>query len=123
MLRNCDVCGQVDDHPRHVFVGSPDQFPVNQEQVAAVLAMDELSAQDRAQVIVQITDTTLQQRHMDCCHSRGCPDGSCDRIIAETLPKGYVKGDKLRKHLTSGAVDHIGEEINAENAKSAEGEN
>lgn len=111
MLRNCDVCGQVDDHPRHVFVGSPDTFPVNQGHIKAVFDMD-LSNEDKAAVVAQVTDTSVQQRHLDCCAQTGCPDGSCDKIISETLPKGYVKGDKLRKHLTSGAVDHVGDELN-----------
>lgn len=110
-LRGCDVCHQVDDHPRHTFFGPPEHFPVNNEYAEAILAMPDLEAADKNRIYRDALNTQTQERHMDCCKSVGCPDGSCDRVIA-TLSKGYVKGNALVKHLTSGKVDHIGEEIN-----------
>lgn len=105
-LRVCDVCGGVDDHPRHVFVGTPDEFPLNQELADSVLDL-ELPSADRGRIYREVLDTTVQQRHMDCCAGAGCPDSSCNQII-NIMPKGYVKGDKLVAFLTSGKVDHIG---------------
>ena len=78
-LRICDVCGQVDDHPRHLVMYAPDTVPVNQEHLASVIAMDGVSAEDKASIIADIIDTTTQYRHMDCCRSLGCvPEGAED---------------------------------------------
>jgi hypothetical protein len=95
-LRVCDVCGQVDDHPRHVFVGSPDEYPVNDEMAEAILAMD-LSPEDKNRIYKEVQDTTVQQRHMDCCRDAGCPDGSCQQV---TKGAEKLKGSKLVAHLT-----------------------
>ena len=70
-IRPCDLCGQEDDHPRHmvaVAVGEDAEF----EQI----------------------------RHLDCCASAGCPDGSCERLLA-----GYsgTSGADLLHHLMEGA--------------------
>lgn len=53
-LRACDVCGQVDAGPRHITAA------VSGENLAP--------------------DTC---RHFRCCARAGCPDGSCDVIMAE----------------------------------------
>lgn len=36
-------------------------------------------------------------KHLDCCASVGCPDGSCPILLADADGK---TGDALRKHLT-----------------------
>ena len=77
-MRICDVCGQVDDHPRHIVAFPPDTLPVNQAQLAAVLDMDWLTSEERAKIVADIVDTSTQLRHMDCCTTVGCPDGTCD---------------------------------------------
>lgn len=60
--RDCDVCHQVDDHPRHsTYEGA--------------------------------------MRHMDCCAAAGCPDGSCDSILAQA---GDARGADLISFLTGG---------------------
>lgn len=104
-FRICDVCGQVDDHPRHEFLSAPGEFPVNEEHLAAVIGRDDLSPERRASVAREVVNTGLQQRHMDCCRAAGCPDRSCDAIAASGAEG--LTGAKLVKHLTSGAVDHI----------------
>lgn len=110
LLRVCDVCGQVDDHPRHVFAGPVGYFEVN-DQLAESILDSELASADKNRIYREVLDTSVQQRHMDCCAEAGCPDGSCNQII-QTMPKGYVKGAKLQKHLISGAVDQVGERLN-----------
>lgn len=52
--RGCDVCGQVDTGPRHITA------TVSGENLAP--------------------DTC---RHFACCARAGCPDGSCNVIMAE----------------------------------------
>jgi hypothetical protein len=113
-IRGCDVCGGVDDHPRHVFTGA--NAPANQEALKAVLDNESLASDVKSYVIAALTDTTLQERHMDCCASSGCPDGSCTAIHASTSAPADqpLVGQALLSYIESGAVDHIGEELNAQ---------
>jgi hypothetical protein len=78
-LRICDVCGQVDDHPRHLVAAALGEIPVNQENLSRVLADASLDTDTKAALIADIVDTTTQDRHFDCCTNVGCPDGTCDR--------------------------------------------
>jgi hypothetical protein len=110
-LRICDGCGQVDDHPRHVFVTAG--LPVNQEHVDAVLADESIPAAAKGQLVRDIVDTTVQQRHMDCCRDLGCPDRSCDAVLA-TLSQPAT-GKKLLDHIVgSDEVAAIGTRLNDE---------
>ena len=40
-----------------------------------------------------------QMRHLDCCAAAGCPDGSCDSILAKA---GGARGAELISFLTGG---------------------
>lgn len=83
-LRICDVCGGVDDHPRHMLAASPGEIPVNQANLSKVLADESLDPDTKAAVIADIVDTTTQLRHMDCCRLTGCPDGTCNSLPSLT---------------------------------------
>lgn len=106
--RICDVCSQIDDHPRHVHVEVG--IPVNQASIKA-LAESGLTGDEYDTILADILDTTTQQRHMDCCRSVGCPDGTCD-AIGKTGAQD-LRGSALLKHLTSGKVDAIGSDLTA----------
>ena len=98
-LRICDVCGQIDDHPRHVVghdVNGP--VPVNTALVVAISSRTDLSPEDKESIVADILDTTLEQRHMDCCVQAGCPDGSC----APNAITGLT-GAELLAHITGEA--------------------
>jgi hypothetical protein len=64
---------QLDDHPRHAW--------------AAQLI--------GGQVVRQLA-------HLDCCAAEGCPDKSCDAILASA---GDKRGPDLLEHLRSGGAD------------------
>lgn len=66
-VRDCDICGATDDHPRHDH---------------------------------SLDDGSTQLRHLDCCASAGCPDGSCDQTVADS---GGLTGEKLIAYLTKGS--------------------
>jgi hypothetical protein len=68
--RPCDVCGQVDDHPRHI-VHVEEKHPITGQDLSLM-------------------------RHMDCCAQAGCPDGSCDVIVDHAKGK---QGEQLRAHV------------------------
>lgn len=82
-----------------------DEFPVNEAHVQEVLKDESIDRVDLVRLVDEIRDTTIQQRHLDCCAEAGCPDNSCVKILG-TVAKGTT-GDKLVKHLTSGAVDKV----------------
>lgn len=106
-VRVCDICGGVDDHPRHVIgLGPNDPAPaVDQAVIAKVIGNPDLSDEAKTAIVADLADTSLQLRHMDCCRDLGCPDGTCE-LIAETGARD-LRGSKLHKHLTSGKVDSV----------------
>ena len=107
-LRVCDICGGVDTHPRHVIGHADGDAPeVDKDILARIIENEDLASTDRAAAVADIVDRTLQLRHMDCCRSVGCPDGTCDLIAATGA--GDLRGEELREHLTSGAVDNLTE--------------
>lgn len=95
-LRVCDVCGQIDDHPRHTFVDVPEKFQVNEAAQLAVFDLD-APADVKIRLLEEIADTSTQQRHMDCCREAGCPDGSCN-------DKPELKGYDLVEAITGEKV-------------------
>jgi hypothetical protein len=95
-IRMCDSCGGVDDHPRHVFAGSPgDGLTV---ATIGAVAIEAAPDEHKAAIIAQVQDTTTTMRHMDCCRAAGCPDGTCAQVTAGAEDK---RGAALVKHLTS----------------------
>jgi len=98
-LRVCDLCGGVDDHPRHVVSGSvADVFPPPDEDMLSTV-MENAPAEDRARLVRELLDTGSSDRHMDCCREAGCPDGSCDRVTEGAEDK---TGADLLAHLVKG---------------------
>jgi hypothetical protein len=96
LVRVCDVCGGVDDHPRHQVVGDPGTGPPNDVAVSAVLEAD-LSSDMRVTLLNDLYDTSLLLRHLDCCRNTGCPDGTCD---TQTAGAETLRGAELLRHLT-----------------------
>jgi hypothetical protein len=96
-LRVCDLCGGVDDHPRHSFGGPlAGVFPApSDEMVSTVLAA--APEGDRGRLLRELMDTGSLELHKDCCRDRGCPTGQCDEELAEV---GDLRGLELRDALT-----------------------
>lgn len=96
-LRVCDLCGQVDDHPRHVIAGNREVFtPPDQEIVQKVL--DAAPTDQQAVLVAALMDVTSQDRHKDCCREAGCPTRECDEEMADAEDK---RGDELREHISN----------------------
>lgn len=47
--------------------------------------------------VANLDDGTIVTRHMDCCKTVGCPDGSCEVVTAGVED---LRGDELVAHLT-----------------------
>jgi hypothetical protein len=101
-LRVCDLCGGVDDHPRHVIAGAMrDVFPrVADEVVDKVLA--NAPDEHRGRLLRDLLDTSSSDRHRDCCREAGCPTGECDFL---TEGGRDLRGADLLEHtVTRGAL-------------------
>jgi hypothetical protein len=96
LLRVCDLCGGVDDHPRHVIAGAaPDAF-VRPDDDILNRVLELAPPQERARLVRDLMDTAASDRHMDCCRAAGCLDGSCD---IQTAGVEDLRGADLLEHL------------------------
>lgn len=77
VLRVCDLCGGVDDHPRHVIAGTErDAFARPSDEILNRV-LDAAPAEDRARLVNDLIDTSSSDRHLDCCAAAGCPTNTC----------------------------------------------
>jgi len=113
-LRVCDLCGQVDDHPRHGLVGSVPGQAIMAAPAEDIVnkVLDAAPADQRARLMRELTDTSTSDRHLDCCAAAGCPmvSSPIESERAQSCPeklKGAdgVTGKKLLAHLESRAAE------------------
>ena len=95
VLRVCDLCGGVDDHPRHVATGTvEDAFPRPSDEILAkVIAA--APAEETARLVRELLDTTSSDRHLDCCAAAGCPTDTCGPQVAGAPGAGAHMLDHL----------------------------
>lgn len=74
VLRVCDLCGGIDDHPRHVIANG--DFPRPSDEILNKV-LDAAPAEERARLVNDLIDTTSSDRHLDCCAAAGCPTNTC----------------------------------------------
>lgn len=89
-LRFCDVCGGLDNHPRHILTSKNGNAVPSSEFLAS------LPDGASAAAIAQLMDPRTTIRHHDCCAAEGCAD--CTATEAEN---GGRRGQKLIDHLTA----------------------
>lgn len=99
-LRVCDLCGGVDDHPRHVLSGGEAFVKPGDDILAAVLAV--APTNERGRLVNELLDTSSSDRHMDCCRAAGCPTGDCGM---QTAGAERLRGADLLEHLMGKAAD------------------
>lgn len=77
-LQVCDLCGGVDDHPRHhLGGGQAGEYDAPAASLIAKVAQEAPEA-DRDRLVAELLDTGTTSRHKDCCRTAGCPTGECD---------------------------------------------
>lgn len=107
--RPCDLCGGVDQDPRHSFAGViGDVHPVDEtlrQTLYDNLDGLGLSTSEAASVVSSFNDTTSTDRHLDCCAAAGCPlkgtdqdAAACDHRVAAA---GGKTGEGMRKAALS----------------------
>lgn len=89
-LRFCDVCGGLDDHPRHVLADVGNGSKPSEEFLAGLP-----DAPASAGALLLDPNTTI--RHMDCCAAAGCQ--VCQ---ATEEAHGGARGAELIASLESG---------------------
>ena len=95
VLRVCDLCGGVDDHPRHVLAGNePDVFARPSDAILNRV-VDAAPAEERGRLVRELIDTTSSDRHLDCCAAAGCPTGTCGPQVADVPGTGQQMLDHL----------------------------
>lgn len=99
--RSCDECGQIDDHPRHIFAAGDNVYQVNQDAVETAYADNSLSGSELVAIVKDLEDTTSLTRHMDCCRAAGCPTGDCNNMPEE---QHELKGHALVEAITGEKV-------------------
>ena len=95
--RICEVCLQVDDHPRHL--------EEVMDGTAAVLTFEQLNSLPEntpPAAVAEVQDPTTRLHHIDCGAASGCV--TCGDTLVFV---GDAKGDKLLKKLQSGAADAL----------------
>lgn len=102
-LRVCDLCGGVDDHPRHTIVGTVagvDLIPAPSDDIINRV-LDQAPPADRARLMRDLTDTSSTERHLDCCRTAGCPEpaDSPNNCANRTGGAEDLRGARLLGHL------------------------
>jgi hypothetical protein len=97
-LRVCDLCGAVDDHPRHVIAGHETEAFDRPSDDIVNKVLDSAPVAERARLVRELTDTSSSDRHLDCCAAAGCPTGTCGPQVAEAKGK---TGAAMLQHLTT----------------------
>lgn len=104
-LRVCDLCGGVDDHPRHSFAGSApgvELWPGPSDEVINRV-LDNAPVEQRARLLRDLQDTSTTDRHFDCCRDAGCPLPADDpsNCVNRTSGAEELRGGDLVVHLES----------------------
>lgn len=106
MYRVCDLCGGVDDHPRHSFAGViPGEHTVDESlrpivtaNVEALYDGGSVTFEEAAGIVSSYDDTTSSDRHIDCCAAAGCPlDGTLDGCSPRAAKANGKTGDAMVK--------------------------
>lgn len=116
LVRVCDLCGGVDDHPRHSIAGTlrknlvtgeservgDGMFPApDDDMIGKVIAASPEA--DRVRLLRDLMDTSSSDRHLDCCAADGCPDGTCGPQVAGSTGTGQ----KMLDHVMSAKQDRF----------------
>jgi hypothetical protein len=97
-LRVCDLCGGVDDHPRHVIAGhDADGFQRPGDDIVNKV-LNSAPAEHRARLLRELTDTSSSDRHLDCCAAAGCPTDTCGPQVKDAKGK---TGAAMLDHLVN----------------------
>lgn len=96
-LRFCDICGGLDDHPRHVTLVTEGGVPTDE-------FLDALPEGAPVAAVAQLMDPTTVIRHMDCCAANGCPTCAATEAHIAVKVSGDTRGQDLIDAIVDGRV-------------------
>lgn len=105
--RLCDTCLTVDGDPRHVFGVRGDQaeqVTYTEEQRKQAVENAGGDSTKVAALLRDLMDSGTQSKHLDCCLSDGCPDGTCQRKLEDPddpFDGGTTTGPALSKKFAA----------------------
>jgi len=102
VLKVCDLCGGVDDHPRHSIAGTrgadlPDELQIEVSDEIVNRVLDNAPVADRPRLLRELQDRASSDRHLDCCANAGCPTGTCGPQVANAPGTGRKMLDHVMK--------------------------
>lgn len=107
--RPCDVCGVVDDHPRHSFGNAnPGTQMIVQPSAKVIAKTLETAPKELAEeILADLLDLSTTDRHMDCCREAGCPLPADDPFNCANRTQGVEtkRGKALLAHLEANPVE------------------
>jgi hypothetical protein len=108
-LRVCDLCGGVDDHPRHSIAGTIPGLSVYPAPSDVVVnrVLDLAPVAERARLLRDLQDTSTTDRHLDCCREAGCPLPADDPSNCANRTAGAhdARGAELLEHLADQTME------------------
>lgn len=93
-IYQCDVCGQQDDHPKHHYGAETYHHDCTPFRVLEDMTSWSEWGRDEAGQPVLLGRTPIA--------SRDLPRQIADALAIRKLAEGGLRGEKLRKHITSG---------------------
>lgn len=109
--RPCDLCGGVDQDPRHGFGGvieghwtvpGGEARSALDENLERLVKAGDVTISRAVAIGAAFADTTSTDRHLDCCAAAGCPkagtDDACDLRVKAANGK---TGAAMRKAAES----------------------
>jgi hypothetical protein len=104
ILRVCDLCGGVDDHPRQILAGTDGQSIISRPSEDIInRVLDTAPEADRARLLADLMDESSVTVHYDCCAATDCTHDVCHQVVAAASGK---TGKALHALLT-GSADPI----------------
>lgn len=100
VLRACDICGQVDDHPRLLLAGTAggETYPRPSEDIINKV-IDAAPEAERGRILGALLDTTSMEPHYDCYVASGGDSEVARQVVAAADGK---TGKALHTLLTGG---------------------
>lgn len=95
-LRYCDICGGLDDHPRHVIAVPEGVVTRPSEEFLAGLERGPFEA------VYGLMNERALIRHIDCCAAAGCE--LC--AVTESITAG-ARGEELLAVIQGGALAEV----------------
>lgn len=101
ILKVCDLCGGVDDHPRHIGAqgGPGDAVAPAPTEAMVNKVLDAAPPADRARLLLSLQDLSSTEHHYDCGAQAGC------RVCQVIAAGATGVGADMLEHVVAAQAD------------------